>query len=120
MRGDTSRQFIQTKREQAGAAASIESEPDREQLRGVLHGESYKRLAPPRNTTDRKHLQSNDLQPGQLTDEAPGTIERAARESSRITPNSTATVHASSTAISSRHHAHPAWPSPDPLSSMVC
>ena len=28
----------------------------------VLHGESYKRLAPPRNTKDRKRLQSsNDL-----------------------------------------------------------
>ena len=47
----------------------------------VLHGESSKRLALPRNTKDRKHLQSTQsAQPTHLTDQAPSTTERTARE----------------------------------------
>ena len=48
---------------------------------GVLHGESSKRLASPRNTNDRKHVQSTQsAQPTHLTDQAPSTTERTARE----------------------------------------
>ena len=40
----------------------------------VLHGENSKRLASPRNTEDRKHLQSTQsAQPTHLTDQAPST-----------------------------------------------
>ena len=47
----------------------------------VLHGESSKRLATPRNTKDKKHLQSiQSAQPTNLTDQAPSTTERTARE----------------------------------------
>ena len=49
----------------------------------VLHGESSKRLAAPRNTKDKKHLQSTQsAQPTNLTDQAPSTTERTARECS--------------------------------------
>ena len=44
-----------------------------------------------------------DHQPTQLTDQAPSTIERAARESKRITQSSTAAVHAFSTATTCLH-----------------
>ena len=47
----------------------------------VLHGESSKRLATPRNTKDKKHLQSTQsAQPTNLTDQAPSTTERTAWE----------------------------------------
>ena len=47
----------------------------------VLHGESSKRLATPRNTKDKKHLQSTQsAQTTNLTDQAPSTTERTARE----------------------------------------
>ena len=47
----------------------------------VLHGESSKRLATPRNTKDKKHLQSTQsARPINLTDQAPSTTERTARE----------------------------------------
>ena len=47
----------------------------------VLHGESSKRLATPRNTKDREHLQSTQsAQPTNLTDQAQSTTERTARE----------------------------------------
>ena len=47
----------------------------------VLHGESSKLLATPRNTKDKKHLQSTQsAQPTNLTDQAPSTTERKARE----------------------------------------
>ena len=56
-----------------GLGQSVQSE--------VLHGESTKRLATPRNTKDKKHLQSNQsAQPTNLTDQAPSTTERTARE----------------------------------------
>ena len=55
----------------------------------VLHGESSKRLATPRNTKDKKHLQSTQsAQPTNLTDQAPSTTER-------IAPINTAAVHTS-------------------------
>ena len=47
----------------------------------VSHGESSKRLATPRNTKDKKHLQSTQsAQPTNHTDQAPSTTERTARE----------------------------------------
>ena len=47
----------------------------------VLHGESSNRLAMPRNTKYKKHLQSTQLaQPANLTDQAPSTTGRTARE----------------------------------------
>ena len=48
----------------------------------VLHGESSKRLATPRNTKkNKKHLQSTQLaQPTNLTDQGPSTTERTAWE----------------------------------------
>ena len=83
----------------------------------VLHGESYKRMAPPRNTTKQRKptINPNDRQSETLTDQAPGTTERAALESSRITSTSTATLHASSTAIPINHHTDPAGSSPQSL-----
>ena len=45
--------------------------------RGVLHGESSKRLATPRNTKDKKHLQSTQsAQPANRTDQAPRGVMR--------------------------------------------
>ena len=50
-------------------------------LQEVLHGESSKLLATPRNTKDKKHQQSTQsAQPTNLTDQAPSTTERTARE----------------------------------------
>ena len=47
----------------------------------VLHGESSKCLALPRNTKDRNHLQlTQSTQPTYLTDQAPSTTERTAQE----------------------------------------
>ena len=46
-----------------------------------LHGESSKRLATPRNTKNKKHLQSTQsAQPTNLTDQAPSTTKRTAWE----------------------------------------
>ena len=56
------------------------------QLYCVLHGETSKRLASPRNTKDRKHLQSSlSAQPTHLTDQAPSTTEWTARETHNTT-----------------------------------
>ena len=60
-------------------------------------------------------INTNDHQSAQLTDQAPGTIRRAAHEANHITPTSTAAVHASTTATSRHHYAHPAGSPPDPL-----
>ena len=49
----------------------------------------------------------NDRQPAHLTDQASGTIERAAQESRRIPPTSTAAVHASSTVTTRHQYLHP-------------
>ena len=49
----------------------------------VLHGESSKRLAAPRTTKDKKHLQSTQsAQPTNLTDQAPryGVITAARQQ----------------------------------------
>ena len=59
-------------------------------------------------------INPNDHQPTQLTDQAPGTIERAARESRHTTPISTAAVHAFSTATT--RYPHATGSSLDPLS----
>ena len=61
-------------------------------------------------------INPNDRQPAHLTDQAPGTIERAAQESRRLTSNNTAAVHASSTATTRHNYLHPTGTSPDPLS----
>ena len=61
-------------------------------------------------------ISPNDRQPAQLTDQAPGTIYRAAQESRRTTSTSTAAVHASSTATNRHHHPHPTGSPPDPPS----
>ena len=51
----------------------------------VLHGESSKRLATPRNTKNKKHIQSTpSAQPKNLTDQAPSTTERTAWETQHI------------------------------------
>ena len=51
----------------------------------VLHGESSKRLATPRNTKDKKHLQSTQsVQPANRTDQAPSTTEKTARETHNV------------------------------------
>ena len=77
----------------------------------VLHGESSKRLAPPRNTKDKKRLQSTQT-----------TVNRRNRPSTKhyqkgsIIPISTAAGHAFSTATSRHHHPHPTASSPDPIS----
>ena len=56
-------------------------QPDAQSPDMVLHGESCKRLATPRNTKDKKHLQSTQsAQPTNLTDQAPSTTERTAWE----------------------------------------
>ena len=83
----------------------------------VLHGESSKRPAPPRNTKDRKHLQSSQT----TTTHIPSTWHNrkgscAARESRHTTPISTAAVHAFGTATTCHHYPHPTGASPDPLS----
>ena len=61
-------------------------------------------------------INPNDRHPAHLADQAPGTIERAAQESRRITPTSTAAVHASSSATTRHHYLHPTGTSPDPRS----
>ena len=61
-------------------------------------------------------INPNDRQPTQLTDQAPGTIERAARESRNTAPISTAAAHTFSTATTRHHYPHPTGSSPDPLS----
>ena len=73
---------------------------------GVLHGESYKGLAPPRKTTKHKTptVYTKDGESSQFTDQAPGTGETAAHESSRVTPTSTSTVHIASTTNPGLHH----------------
>ena len=80
----------------------------------VLHGESSKRLAPPRNTKDRKNLQSTQsTRPTRLTDQAPSTIERTARETHNTNQHSSRARF--STTTTHHHHPHPGS-SPDPLS----
>ena len=56
-------------------------------LTQVLRGKNYKGLAPPSKTTKQgtPTINPSDRQLAQLIDHAPGTIEKAAHESSRIT-----------------------------------
>ena len=54
-----------------------------------------------------------DRQSAQLTDQALGTIDGAAQESSRITPTSTGALHACSIATPSHHQKDPAGSSPE-------
>ena len=84
--------------------------------RKVLHGDSYKRLVPVRNTKiATKYNYNQPKRPSFGTTHRPstGTIERAAQESSHITPTSTETVRAPSTATSSQYCADPAGSLPD-------
>ena len=81
----------------------------------VLHGEISKRLALARNTEDRKHLQSTQsARPAHLTDQAPSTIERTARETHNTNQHSSRARF--STTTTHHHHPHPTGSSPDPLS----
>ena len=59
------------------------------------------------NKTKTPTINPNDRQIAQLTDQAPGTIERAAHGSSRTSPTST-TLRATSTAAPGQHHRDPA------------
>ena len=54
--------------------------------------------------TGNTYSQHKRPQSVQLTDQALGTIGKAAHESSRITPTSTAALHVSSTATPTQHH----------------
>ena len=71
----------------------------------ALHGETYRGLAPPKNTTkQRTHtINPNERQSAQCTDQAPGTIDTKTHESSHVTPTSTAILHATNTATPSQH-----------------
>ena len=81
----------------------------------MSHGEGSKRLASPRNTKDRKHLQSTQsAQPTHLTDQAPSTTERTARETHNINYHSSRARF--STATTHHHHPHPTGSSPKPFS----
>ena len=61
----------------------------------VLHGESSKRVAPPRNTKDRKHLQSTQSTVNQHTSQTKHQVLSNGQPGRRITPINTAAVHAS-------------------------
>ena len=67
------------------------------------------------NIKDRKQpkIYPNDHQPTQHTDQAPGAVERAARESRRLTPISTVAVRAFSVATTRAYHLHPIRSSPN-------
>ena len=82
----------------------------------VLHGESSKRLAPPRNTKDRKHLQSTQLTVDRHNSQTKHQALSKGQPGGRITPINIAAVHAFSTATTRHHHPHPTGSSPDPLS----
>ena len=58
-------------------------------------------------------INPNNRQPAQLTDQAPGTIERAPQESSRMKPTSTVTAHVSSAETSTNHQTDPAGSPPE-------
>ena len=60
----------------------------------VLHGESSKRLAPPRNTEDRKHLQSTQPSVTRHTAQTKHQALSKGQPGRRITPKNTAAVHA--------------------------
>ena len=84
-------------------------------------GVTRRKLQTPGTAEEHKRQETptinpNDHQPAQLTDHAPDAIDKAARESRRITQISTAAVNAFSTATSSHQHPHPTGSSPDPLS----
>ena len=91
-------------------------------LKLCLHCVTRRKIQTPGTTEEPKRQEApttnpndpNDRQPTQLTDQAPGTIERAARESRHTTPISTAAVHAFSTTTT--HYPHATGSSPDPLS----
>ena len=78
----------------------------------VLQGESSKRLVTPRNTKDKKHLQSTQsAQPTNFTDQAPSTTERTARETHNTSQHSS---HARISTTTTHHqHPHPTGSSPD-------
>ena len=84
-------------------------------------GVTRRKLQTPGTAEEHKRQETptinpNERQPTQFTEQAPGTIERAARESRHTTPISTAAVHTFSTATTGYHHPHPTVSSPDPLS----
>ena len=84
-------------------------------------GDTRRKLQTPRTAEEQKRQETptinpNDRQLTQFADQAPGTMESAARESRHTTPISTAAVHAFSTATTHHYYPHPTGSSPDPLS----
>ena len=70
------------------------------------------RVATPRNTKDKKHLQSTQsAQPTNLTDQAPSTTERTARETHNTKYHSSRARF--STTTTHHQHQHPTGSSPD-------
>ena len=61
----------------------------------VLHGESSKRLAPPRNTEDRKHLSSTQSTVNRHNSQTKHQALSKGQPGRRKTPITTAAVHAS-------------------------
>ena len=82
----------------------------------VLHRESSKRLALPRNTNDRKHLQSTQTTVNRNNAQPKHQALSKGQPGRRIKPISKAAVHAFSTATTRHHHPHPRGSSPDPFS----
>ena len=64
---------------------------------GVFHGESYKRLAPPRNTKRQEHLriQSTQSTVNRHSSQTKHQALSKGQPGRRITPTNTAAVHAS-------------------------
>ena len=61
----------------------------------VLHGESYKYLAPPRNQKEREHLQSTQTTANRHNSQTKHQAPSKTQPKSRITPTSTAAMHTS-------------------------
>ena len=61
----------------------------------MLHGQSSKRLAPPRNSQDRKHLQSTQRTVNRHTSQTKHQALSNGQPGRHITPTNTAAVHAS-------------------------
>ena len=95
----------------ARCAGSVWCRPGALDVCAVLHGESSKRLALPRNTKDGKHLQSTQsAQSTHLTDQAPSTTERTARETHMHIPSHQLTQQPCTL---QHNHNPPSSPTPD-------
>ena len=81
----------------------------------VLHGESSKYLAPPRNTKGTERLQSTQMTTKRHNSQTKHQAPSKGQPKSRITPTSTEAMHASITPIACNNNAHPSRSSPRPL-----